>query len=629
MSYTNKQTSNAEALADATIPGLCHFTQISITVEGKSITHYESFHLKQSATTHHHFTLTLGHDSLGVEQDHQLEDTQKLMGKRIRATFSYKDVTGSPSRDFVGVITKVGFGRQKTNSRIIILQGYSPTILLDGAPHVQSFGGKQPISLRTIATNVIKEGLDAGLYKSSVEPGYTGNISYSSQYEETHYNYLARTAEAYGEQFFYDGNTLHFGKLPTGEKAISLIVGRDIDDVFVEMDTKHVNRNMYGYNSYNHEKLSTAETKITHQSTMAKAAYAVSEKTFKTPSLTIAPIKAATHKDIEATQKSANGSMSVNVFTTSGVTTSVPFLYPGCLVELNMPKPASAASNYFTKLMIIEVEHEVDILGNYSGCFKAIGADTGYLPRPAFTTPIAQTQVATVTDNKDTQGRVQVCFDWQFNGNTTEWIRVMSPDAGGSEKVGKNRGFVAIPEKGDLVMVGFVHNHPDRPFVMGGVFHGKVGSGGGSDNNIKSLTSKSGHTVQLNDGGGITVKDKTGGNHIVIDGNNKITLTSSQTIVITNGKASMTLEEDEMTLLADKITLAKAGGKSSKIEIMGIDTTLHGEMKVKVNSDAAAEMSSEGTVGIKAQSTLTTDAALTTVQSKGMTNIKGAMVNLN
>jgi phage protein D len=29
-----------------------------------------------------------------------------------------------------------------------------------------------------------------------------GNVPYSSQYEETHYNYLARIAEAYGEQFF-------------------------------------------------------------------------------------------------------------------------------------------------------------------------------------------------------------------------------------------------------------------------------------------------------------------------------------------------------------------------------------------------------------------------------------------
>ena len=33
-------------------------------------------------------------------------------------------------------------------------------------------------------------------------------------------------------------------------------------------------------------------------------------------------------------------------------------------------------------------------------------------------------------------------------------------------------------------MVGFVHNHPDRPFVMGGMFHGQVGLGGGADNRV-------------------------------------------------------------------------------------------------------------------------------------------------
>lgn len=49
---------------------------------------------------------------------------------------------------------------------------------------------------------------------------------------------------------------------------------------------------------------------------------------------------------------------------------------------------------------------------------------------------------------------------------------MMSPDAGGTDQVSQNRGYVAIPEVGDQVMVGFVHNHPDRSFVMGGMFHG-------------------------------------------------------------------------------------------------------------------------------------------------------------
>ena len=59
----------------------------------------------------------------------------------------------------------------------------------------------------------------------------------------------------------------------------------------------------------------------------------------------------------------------------------------------------------------------------------------------------------------------------------------------------QNRGYVAIPEVGDQVMVSFVHNHPDRPFVMGGMFHGQVGLGGGSDNRVKSIQTRSGHRI--------------------------------------------------------------------------------------------------------------------------------------
>ncbi len=93
------------------------------------------------------------------------------------------------------------------------MTGCSPTILLDAAPHIQSFGGSKPISLNSIASEVIKEGLGADKFDFRVDSRY-GNVPYSCQYEETHYNYLARIAEAYGEQFFYDGEVLHFGQLP-------------------------------------------------------------------------------------------------------------------------------------------------------------------------------------------------------------------------------------------------------------------------------------------------------------------------------------------------------------------------------------------------------------------------------
>jgi hypothetical protein len=46
-------------------------------------------------------------------------------------------------------------------------------------------------------------------------------------------------------------------------------------------------------------------------------------------------------------------------------------------------------------------------------------------------------------------------------------------------------------------MIGFQHQLPDRPFVMGSMFHGQVGGGGGQGNNVKSLSSKSGNKLEL------------------------------------------------------------------------------------------------------------------------------------
>ena len=39
---------------------------------------------------------------------------------------------------------------------------------------------------------------------------------------------------------------------------------------------------------------------------------------------------------------------------------------------------------------------------------------------------------------------------------------------------------------GDQVMVGFGHNQPDQPFVMGEMFHEQVEFRGGADNHDKS-----------------------------------------------------------------------------------------------------------------------------------------------
>jgi type VI secretion system secreted protein VgrG len=542
-----RPSQNADGISQNHHTGINRLVKLSLVIEGKVIRYYKHFKLTQSARRHHKFSVTLAHDALGNRQTHTLEEANKFLGKRLTAVISYKDIDKSPERTFVGVITGVGFSQEKMSLGNIVLTGYSPTILLDGAPHVQSFGGAAPVNMGIIANEVIKQGIDSSRFDFRVDTNDYSQIIYSSQYDETHYNYLARMAEAYGEQFYYDGEVLHFGKLPPQNKPIKLIYGSSANDILVELKAVHTKPQFYGYNSSKNEKLTSGKTPIQHVSDLAKTAYAHNDKIYKTPALQVAPIKASTHLDVEYSQRSTAGSEAVNVFSVSGNTT-VPFLHPGCVVDIQMRKIDSNESDYFTRIMVTETSHEIDTIGHYTGSFEGIASDTGFMPKPEFRIPKAEPQIATVVSNADPegQGRVQVRFDWQ-NNDSTHFIRMMSPDAGGTDQITQNRGYVAIPEVGDQVMVNFVHSHPDRPFVMGGMFHGGVGLGGGVDNRVKSIQTRSGHRIVFTEDESIIINDKSG-NKIYLDttGSN-ITITAPETMTFNCKNMNINVAENMNT----------------------------------------------------------------------------------
>lgn len=586
---------NATAIPESQIFGINRVVKLDIVIEGKIVKHFKHFKLKQSAIKHHEFDLILAHDSLGSSENHNLKEAQNFLGKRITVIFKYKDIENGPERNFVGVVTEVGFSQEKGSLGNIVLTGSSPTALLDAAPHIQSFGGAQEISLNSIADQVIREGLGQNKFDFRVDSQH-GNVSYSSQYEETHYNYLARIAEAYGEQFYYDGEVLHFGKLPRQEKAVKLTYGSSINDVKIKMKAQHVNPSFYGYNSSKNEKLTTGVSKIKHNSDIAKRAYEISEQTFITPSLRVAPIKATSFMDIDASQKGTAGSKAADVFITSA-TTTVPFLYPGCTADVEMRKTDTNETSYFTKLMIIEVIHEVDTRGYYTGTFDAIASDTGFIPRPEFQQPKAESQFAKVISNTDplNQGRVRVQFDWQNGSSTTEFIRVMSPDAGSSDKVNKNRGFMSVPEEGDQVIVNFVHQHPDRPFVMGGMFHGGIGAGGGAGNDVMSFSGRSGAELKYDNGAGsMNLKDQ-GGANMLFDGAGNVVhnANNNSTKTVGNDKTDKVGNNKKLQVGCDHIadvgnTHKVSVGDGNSVFTMDntgtIDLTGIKEVKLKVGS---------------------------------------------
>ena len=261
----------------------------------------------------------------------------------------------------------------------------------------------------------------------------------------------------------------------------------------------------------------------------------------------------------------------------------VPTLRVGSVISLYssfLERVGNLSEESLGNFIIIEITHEVSQGSYYKNRFKAIPATIKALPSPKVRMPLAETQMATVLSNADPEGkgRVRVRMNWQTDGMQTGWVRVMTPDGGSSSDVKSNRGFVFIPEVGDQVLLGFRHGDPARPYVMGSLFNGTTGRGGLEGNHMKSLTTRSGHTIKLNDSLsslGITIKDIKGnsihidsvGDDIIINAKRNITINAGETFTVNAREMEVNIDGD----IIEKIGKNKISTIGNKISLEAME----------------------------------------------------------
>jgi phage baseplate assembly protein V len=165
--------------------------------------------------------------------------------------------------------------------------------------------------------------------------------------------------------------------------------------------------------------------------------------------------------------------------------------------------------------------------------------------------PIAHTDrfygvvVGIVTNNQDPENmhRVKVRFPWLSNEVESNWARVATPMSG------KDRGTYFLPEVDDEVLVAFEHGQVDHPFVVGCLWNGKDDapeSNADGENNHRTIKSRSGHILRLNDKSGnetIEIIDKSGNNKVTIDtAKNSITIEANSDITIKSSTGKLTMQ---------------------------------------------------------------------------------------
>lgn len=168
----------------------------------------------------------------------------------------------------------------------------------------------------------------------------------------------------------------------------------------------------------------------------------------------------------------------------------------------------------------------------------------------------------------DGQGRVKLELPFAAAGDAAPaqaWARLATMMAGA------DRGSWFIPEVDDEVLVAFTAGDPSRPVVIGALWNGQDAPPETMDsaNNIRSITSRSGHRLELDDTAGservrletqgghkLTLDDASGGTvtlehsngaKITIDVSGKVEITANSRVVV-NASAQLSVTAGMVTV---------------------------------------------------------------------------------
>ena len=503
------------------------FNPITISIGKKTLSSFISLQIEQNIGTHHRFQMSVELESGGNRYVHNISSSKEWLGKNIV-------VKAASTPIFLGVVTNVQLHREGSDFGCIIVSGYSATYRLETAHSCFSWND-------TTIGDVVKKLCEQAKVQLELNPAFKEPKDYICQYEESDFDFIRRLAHQYQEWMYFDGTKLIFGKPRKLADPIRLEYGTTLSSLDIGLQTLARSEQVFSYHSGADREMQRMTPDLAYgHDKLAGDAFRASLGMFSKPARQHALPRISNETELVnyMGRKQAAETAETHYITAES---QVPTLRVGSVVSLYssfLERVGNLSEESLGNFIIIEITHEVSQGSYYKNRFKAIPATIKALPSPKVRMPLAETQMATVLSNADPEGkgRVRVRMNWQTDGMQTSWVRVMTPDGGSSSDVKSNRGFVFIPEVGDQVLLGFRHGDPARPYAMGSLFNGTTGGGGGQGNNCKSLTTRSGSSLKLDDSAGsVTLHDK-GGVSMNFDGGGNLSITSKISHTVNSGE---------------------------------------------------------------------------------------------
>jgi type VI secretion system secreted protein VgrG len=530
---------------------------------------------------------------------------------------------------FDGIVTSVSLSRSRGGGSNFVIHGQSPTILLDDGIHTRSFGEK---SLDQIIDKVLEPYKKEFAINPDIRPQLKRKIKYCVQYRESNFQFINRLAARYGKWFYFDGKQLIFGT-PDKKNEVALNFERDMTFFDISVKTTPVNFKLLTYDYKQHKFPIKSAKYEAPENELAKIAFDKSKQDIY-PQTTSVPINFSMDDDDLDQITTLRQNVHLNELVVLSGASTMKGLRLGTVIKLVDPRSdlkATGTENY-GRYIITHLTHDFQADGvGYNNNFEAIPAEAVIPPLSVSPDPPScEMQHAEVIDNNDPKGmsRVRVQFVWQkeYSGDDskTNWIRVATPQGGG------DKGFYMIPEKGDQVIVGFEHNHPERPYVLTGMYHGGAQSPYQTPgNHYKVLGTIGGNAVIMYDEAGAEFmklatpgkfKAVAGGGEMDLEAKGHINIKSKTDDIYLNANLGIVLTAET------EIVIVSNGGNikistPADISIEGQNINLKGTSSINLSAPKIG-ITADGMLNLKGGATL--DAV-----SDGVTTVSGSIVKIN
>ncbi|GAB2530482.1 type VI secretion system Vgr family protein [Spirosoma aerophilum] len=596
--------------------------QVKVQIElegGKELKHFTHLRINQYLNTHHSFEIGVPFSVLEDASEHFFHQAhQDVCGKTI--TLSLSPASDSDSFDFTfkGIVTEIVLMNTSDLTNGFLLKGFSPTIVLEDSCTRRTF---HQHSIKRIAENVL-DPYPGNLLRRQLKPRTTSEIPYSVQYDETNFAFLNRLASEHGEWFYYDGRELQLGQPESGKAVDFMVNGIQLFSLSINLQPTQQTLTAHDYRHPTQYTSQSGSQSVSGLGQFGSFALQKSEEVFAQASQQPAGWPIFGQSDLDEVVKTRKSVSATGLLTFTG-NGEIPDLVVGGIIDVQgmVLKRDKSSKESFGKYRIIDISHEVDGSGNYQNHFRAVAESADYPPPNTHVrTPVAQPELATVSDNNDPDklGRVKVAFMWSGSNNESDWIRVSTT------YTGSGQGALFVPELDAHVLIGYEAARPDNPFVAGSFYPKKAGTDYTySNNNRKIIQTKSGNQLLFVENQGSEEIQITNINHtettltLSFAENGKITLKTSGEIELAGDTIHLKAQRD-LTLEAGNELVLKG---QNRAELTGGASIKVGAPEVKIQADVAAELKGDASLKLK--------GAKVSLNGDAMVEVQAALIKLN